>query len=222
MRYLYKIYKEPSERDDHVRDLLSVIYLSYPGLLFVVSSILLDWRSEDSWGFYKMVGCLISIGMMVITAIFAIYIVRLKKFKVKCPEWINEQIKVYEEDKKARDEQRAKLEKLKKSKSIYTVGENFYTEKKEDEEKGSESRFQKQRTLQMCGICFSVPSDCLFKPCNHGGICQGCAKKVFEKKKACPFCREKVTKLVVYKQLDFDGDDKIDKYAVIQETELKT
>ena len=217
LRALLNMFKNPSERIFDFQMIFCTVFVSFPGILAYFSHSLLNWSRKYQWGTTKKIGCLISVGMMVVTAIF---IVRLKKFKVKCPDWINEQIKVYEEDKKVRDKRimrLERLEKLKKSQSIYRIGENLYREKKEEGENKSGPPPQKKRTLQMCGICFAAPSNCLFKPCNHGGICAGCAKKVFEKKKACPFCREKVTKIVVYKQLDLTGDKKIEKYAKIME-----
>ena len=43
----------------------------------------------------------------------------------------------------------------------------------------------------------SRPRDAVLLECGHGGICIGCAKRVFKKKgRACPMCRQPVSQIV--------------------------
>ena len=42
-----------------------------------------------------------------------------------------------------------------------------------------------------CSICLVRPSEALFEPCNHGGICLECAIKCFSQEvRQCPICRQ--------------------------------
>mmetsp|Transcript_6118 Transcript_6118/g.20106 ORF Transcript_6118/g.20106 Transcript_6118/m.20106 type:complete len:832 (-) Transcript_6118:192-2687(-) len=48
-----------------------------------------------------------------------------------------------------------------------------------------------------CWICYEGPRDAVLLECGHGGMCVGCAKRLFRKKgRICPMCRQPVTQMV--------------------------
>ena len=190
-------------------------------------------KEVDDLDSAKKYGGYASLATIILSVAYIIITVRFKKYDEKSPAWISEMLSIHEkkqeEQKKNKEEEakekeknltteererRAKQEEFRNKKSIYRIGENFYS----DTKGGNEEKLKEKKTVELCQICFAVPSSCIFKPCNHGGICVSCAKEIMNKKdKTCPFCRVKVHKIVEYTQVDYDGDNKVDKYAQIKE-----
>jgi hypothetical protein len=42
-----------------------------------------------------------------------------------------------------------------------------------------------------CTVCFDSRSDCVLRPCGHGGFCRTCALQLT----SCPLCRGRILKL---------------------------
>ena len=57
------------------------------------------------------------------------------------------------------------------------------------------SKLIDQETVQvkpasLCTMCMEKPSDCIFEPCGHGGICLACSEDMLQFRDNCPYCRK--------------------------------
>ena len=52
-----------------------------------------------------------------------------------------------------------------------------------------------------CYIYIDKPSEILFEPCYHSGVCQKCVVELLKQSDACPFCKQKIEKALI---INFD------------------
>lgn len=52
----------------------------------------------------------------------------------------------------------------------------------------------------LCEVCFSNPSDSVYMPCGHGGLCYDCAIDIWKTTDDCYLCREvrMLLSLIIY------------------------
>lgn len=54
-------------------------------------------------------------------------------------------------------------------------------------------RKKKTKSTDLCTICIETPSNTIFEPCLHGGVCAACAIESYKShNRLCSFCREVV------------------------------
>ena len=210
--------------------LIHMFALSATGLGLVTFSfdkIMEKQRDVVNGTNYRNLGTTCIVIMLVFCWVYPVCVVRFKKLGgEKDWGWINKLLQIYLQNKELRKKRMGyvlnrksqnKIELLREKRSIYRIGENFYTEKPRHKDL---KEIEKKRTVELCHICFQRDATCIMKPCNHGGVCLECTKVLLVKKeteKKCPFCRQHVHSVVEYKQLDYDGNHLVDKYAKLNE-----
>lgn len=66
---------------------------------------------------------------------------------------------------------------------------------------GKDEREAKQTyNEETCIICFEQKVGALLRPCNHGGVCRGCAVLNYDRWKKCPVCRQEIKDIIVYEK----------------------
>lgn len=50
---------------------------------------------------------------------------------------------------------------------------------------------------KLCKVCYINNGNTIVNACGHGGMCDGCAKEVFEKFGNCMICKQKIDKIFV-------------------------
>lgn len=50
----------------------------------------------------------------------------------------------------------------------------------------------------VCKVCMDQRPDIVLRPCNHGGLCEACVRKMFHEsgRRECPWCRQPVSKVL--------------------------
>ena len=67
--------------------------------------------------------------------------------------------------------------------------------------KAKETINSKLKEVNECSICSVSTPDCIFEPCNHGGVCSECAIKCFsQESRQCPICRQVVYCNAAYRE----------------------
>lgn len=86
--------------------------------------------------------------------------------------------------------------------NIEQVSGSFFKKGANKNDPGSMYKSNEMGNPDTCIICCLNPSDVMFHPCKHSGMCQECLKQYLKDKDTCPHCREKVEKafLIFYDQ----------------------
>ena len=172
---------------------------------FFVISFLEDFYEKGSrrWVYIAFAG-----GLIVGSLVLVVKGVRKKKFFA-----FTKNIKVKKRSPKRRNsdknEKDDKNPALKSLLSFVQVGETLFDKLEKNDKNARELEELNRQTgnlgRQICVICFNAEPNTIYQPCRHGGICQNCAKEIFEKRKECPLCRKKTSHIILYKKAGFGG-----------------
>jgi len=79
--------------------------------------------------------------------------------------------------------------------------------KEGDEDKITKSALdeQEEEEEELCIICFSEPSCCVFLDCGHGSICLNCAMDAMKKNNICILCRQIVAQIIELESKELPG-----------------